>query len=277
MMSKGGASASPNSPPSPVSPASPRAQPRTRHRARPHPPPAGSHHLSHVQRGGWRARGDGDGYHLRQAHLHHRGGREAWGPHSGWQVRPRPSLGAATRYASAALMGPPVAGRGHASDPLEGVTWPPNPLHRKSSAKCSAGLLTGAVRLSTSNDLPREGYPIRAKEHVPVGSPVPHLTHRSIANYPLSGQPQRSPSATPSGYSLGGARTPCPVRHRTARGAFLRDGAGQKPTSGASAVSAFCSSARHPYASRARDTRPASKTSSQAVLWLSPLLTAHRT
>ena len=42
-------------------------------------------------------------------------------------------------------------------------------------------------------------------------------------------------------------------------------------------VSAICSSARRPYALRARDTPPASKMSSQVVLWLSTLLTAHRT
>ena len=40
---------------------------------------------------------------------------------------------------------------------------------------------------------------------------------------------------------------------------------------------AFCSSGRRPYALRAPDTPPASRTSSLGVLQLSTLLTAHRT
>ena len=102
-------------------------------------------------------------------------------------------------------------------------------------------------------------------------------THPSVANCPLSGQPQRSPSATPSGTPLGVRVLPAPRAIGPHAGLFFATAQAKADSQGRSAVSAFCSSARHPYALRARDTRPASKTSSQAVLWLSPLLTAHRT
>ena len=89
-------------------------------------------------------------------------------------------------------------------------------------------------------------------------------THPSVANCPLSqgslcGAPARHSSGTPLGVRV--LPWPRAPSDRT-RGFFFATAQAKADSQGRSAVSAFCSSARHPYALReARDTRPASKTS----------------